>query len=546
MKYFIKRESKVSQFIQIVLHIPCEQNETITLQLAAWRPGRYELTNFAKNIRSFDVFSNGEKVAFQKISKDRWIFTAHSQGEYKIHYEYYCATMNAGSCWSDDELLYLNFSNFIFEVQGREKESIDVSIDIPKTYKIATPLPMVANNTWKANGYQHIMDSPWTAGKNISNQSYKIASSKFHLWWVGDVQFNSLEILEVFKGFTKKMMEDFGGFPADDYHFIFLLLPYQHYHGVEHQFSTVITIGPASKLAEGDLLKKLIGVSSHELYHFWNVCRIRPKELLEYDLSKETYLDTGFILEGITTYMGDYYLLTSGYFSQMDYLKILENQIQKESDNLGWTNESIVESSFNLWLDGYTPGIPEDKVNIYNRGALISFCLDVSLKSDNSGLQMIMKEFWELFGKTGKGYKLYDFLDLVRNYSEKSFMLLNKLLFEKIDIIPFVKTALNSSGIALDLRFEDNTLLHELGIRVNENRKIIQVHPDSKAYSVFMIGDELLLNNDQEPDPLKNFAVTPGNMVKVKRYERIINLPIENDNSRYFPKVSLSFSQYTL
>ncbi|WP_172805199.1 M61 family metallopeptidase [Aquiflexum balticum] len=45
MIYSIFRKSIPSQFIQVHLSLRCSENETIHLQLPAWRPGRYELAN---------------------------------------------------------------------------------------------------------------------------------------------------------------------------------------------------------------------------------------------------------------------------------------------------------------------------------------------------------------------------------------------------------------------------------------------------------------------------------------------------------------------
>ena len=40
-------------------------------QLAAWRPGRYELGNFSQNIRNWCAFDeNGVSLNFKKINKD--------------------------------------------------------------------------------------------------------------------------------------------------------------------------------------------------------------------------------------------------------------------------------------------------------------------------------------------------------------------------------------------------------------------------------------------------------------------------------------------
>ena len=49
----------------------------------------------------------------------------------------------------------------------------------------------------------------------------------------------------------------------------------------------------------------LLHISSHELYHTWNIKAIRPKEMYPYDYSQENYFRTGYVAEGVTTYMGD-------------------------------------------------------------------------------------------------------------------------------------------------------------------------------------------------------------------------------------------------
>jgi predicted metalloprotease with PDZ domain len=174
---------------------------------------------------------------------------------------------------------------------------------------VATALPSSSGLKFQAENFQHLVDSPLMASPTLKLETYQVNGVCFHLWFQGEVHFEMAKLLDGFKAFTLKQMEAFGDFPAEDYHFLFQLLPYKHYHGVEHQYSTVITIGPAEELKDKKLMDELFGVSSHELYHFWNVCRIRPLELLPYDFSKEAYIETGVVAEGVTTYMGEFFLL---------------------------------------------------------------------------------------------------------------------------------------------------------------------------------------------------------------------------------------------
>src|SRR5690606_12039022 len=357
MEYLIYRTSIPSQFIDIQLTLAVTAHETIELQLPAWRPGRYELANYAQKLRFLKVVdSTGQSMLLNKISKDRWSFTAADQGSYRIQYQFHASQMDAGGSWSDDEQLYINFINLAFQVVGREEEETTVRLDLPEHYRIATALPFCGPNILKADGFQHLVDSPLIASPTLQHFTYRVYDHSFHLWFQGEIHFDIAALIQHFTNFTKAQIDSFGDFPADHYHFLFQLLPYSHYHGVEHQFSTVITLGPAAELADPGFMHRLMGVSSHELYHFWNVCRIRPKELLPYDFSKESYIDAGIVLEGVTSYMGDFFLWKSGYYADRDYLDVLEKWINREFEQFGWKNQSITESSWDLWLDGYKPG----------------------------------------------------------------------------------------------------------------------------------------------------------------------------------------------
>ena len=545
MLYYISRNSIPSQNIRVHLTLACVQNETIHLQLPAWRPGRYELANYAQNLKGFRVSFQGEDFLWRKKSKDLWQFQTESPGLYEVHYEYYCNKMDAGGCWSDDRQLYLNFSNFIFEIQERKNEQIQIQLELEENFLVATSLPKKSAHFWESENFQHLMDSPLLASPDLKHDSYKVGRSTFHMWFNGEIHFNLADVKCIFQAFTKKQIEAFGDFPNMDYHFIFQFLPYKHYHGVEHKDSTVITFGPAESLKDKIQLDELIGVSSHELYHYWNVCRIRPKELITYNLAQETYLDTGLILEGVTTYMGDLYLLKSEYFSLEEYLANLQKQLQKECDNFGWQNQTIIESSFDLWLDGYKGGIPDKKVSIYNRGALICLCLDLMLLDENKSLSVVMSDMWREFGKTGKGYTFSDFENLVyarfKNPDEiRSFF--NNYIFGKEDLFKVIISQLSSVGLTISEIFKNGNLIHQWGIRTDSNGTIIQIHPESKAYFSLMLGDKIIELNGRKFD--ENKEEIPNQLILlVERFGRSLKVEIHSSEMKFFPVFELKISE---
>ena len=73
-------------------------------------------------------------------------------------------------------------------------------------------------------------------------------------------------------------------FLTEEYHFLYLFPDRDVRHGVEHEDSTVIASGLRARRSE-DGYMEIIGIASHELYHAWNVKRIRPAEWTPYDFT---------------------------------------------------------------------------------------------------------------------------------------------------------------------------------------------------------------------------------------------------------------------
>lgn len=533
--YQIQCINPASQSIQLELLLHLNESEQVKLQLPAWRAGRYQLANYAQNIRNFGIKNpEGSLVEFKKTSKDRWEFTASVKGGYRICYEYYCGKMDAGSAWVDDEQVYVNLVNCCFEVIGKAELEVEVTLDFPQyPAQISTLIP-ISDSIWKAENFQMLADSTFLSSKKLIHWDYQVSETRFNIWIQGEVHFDQHQFLDRFKAFSERLIQDFGEFPEKEYHFIFQLLPYPHYHGVEHRHGTVITFGPAESLQDSNQMEELLGVSCHELYHAWNVCRIRPKELLPYDFSKETYLDSGLLLEGVTTYMGDLYLLKSDIYDLPTYFKHLEKVIARESASFGWRNHTIAESSMDLWLDGYVSGIPDRKVNIYTHGALLAICLDSLLLPQGSSLAAVMQEMWLKFGKPFIGYEMRDFERLILDkFLDKSVpkAFFTDFVHGKKDLFPTLKSLLGAIGIELKETQNENRLLHQFGIRTDTEGLVLQLHPDSSAYSFLMKNDVILGFSPIESSLLTKF--------QIKRNTRYLEFTLSEEKKDFFPVYKL-------
>ena len=411
-----------SHILLITYTIPGVESEFIEVQLPAWRPGRYEIQNFAKNIQFIEAISGaGEKLSIHKVTKDRWQVATAGENEITIRYSYYAAIQNAGSSYVDEGLWYLNFINFCMYTEGRITEPYTVKLNLPENYNIACGLPSTAPNTLFAKDFYQLVDSPLLASETLQKCAYEVRGVQFTIWMHGNLRPNWRRIERDFRRFSREQIAMIGEFPETDYLFLNLILPNAFYHGVEHHNSTMIVLGPDDE-GEG-LYSDLLGVSSHELFHAWNIIRIRPIELLPYDFTKENYFRTCFVAEGCTTYYGDLFLKRAGVFTDEGYVKELQVYMKRHFENSAQAAQSLADSSFDLWLDGYEKGIPDRKVSVYHKGALVALILDLYLRKKTNHAQSlddVMRLLWVRFGKPFIGYSLEDYIGIVEEVAGES------------------------------------------------------------------------------------------------------------------------------
>ncbi len=503
IKYFFYQKNPASHYIYVDMHINEVKADFLQLQLPTWRPGRYELGNFAKNIKCVEAFNEkNEPLYYTKLTKDLWKINVEKASSIKVTYSYYASELNAGACFADSNQLYVNPIHCCMYVVDRTNEIHQIELQIPDTYKIATSL-IQNNKCLTAANYDELVDSPFMASNNIKTFFYEVNDIKFYMHFNGECQPNIEQFRKDFYAFTKKQIDFWGDFPYNEYHFLFQVLSFKFYHGVEHKKSTVIAIGPGYSINEGLTYEDVLGVSCHELFHTWNIKTIRPKEMMPYNYTKENYASTGYVYEGFTTYYGDKLLFSSDVFTFQQYIETLQDRLLKHFHNFGRYNLSVAASSWETWLDGYLPGAPYRKTNIYDEGSLIAFILDVSIlkaTKNKKSLRDVCLLLYHRFGKNQIGYTEKDIFNLVNEVSGIDLsQFLKKYAYSPSDFEEPLLEAFKYLGF--DLIKQLNPIFSEqyFGFKTIENglySKISIVAPYSPAWKAGLFnGDEILSVN---------------------------------------------------
>jgi predicted metalloprotease with PDZ domain len=505
MKYEFSFELPNRQLIDIKFTIENVTENELIVNLPAWRPGRYELGNFAKNIQRLEVFDGeGNALKFRKTKKDSWTIATEGKSTVVVKYNYYGADLNAGSTYLDEHQLYVNPVNCCMYLPQRISEPCTLILHVPETYKIASDLPLTGNDekVRTAADFHRLADAPFIASDKLQHGSVKVENHTFHLWFMGIVQPDWEKLNKDFERFCLEQLQTMGNLPGLEYHFMFQVLPMFYYHGVEHTYSTVCALGPGETLFNTAFYDELLGVSSHELFHAWNVKTIRPNDMLPYNYEQENYSELGWVYEGVTTYFGDQFLLRSGVFDFKRWTVTFDEKLRKHFTNYARFTQPVAQASFDTWLDGYVPGIPHRKTSIYTEGSLISFILDGILRQ-RSNNEKSLDDFMRLLNadaQAGLGYSkevLIGHLNSLVAYDFKKFY--EHYIEQPNSLEPLIQEYLENLGLEMQVHLPFNKLEHKTGMLLAEVAGFTTIHniaPNSPAeIAGLMIGDQIIAIN---------------------------------------------------
>jgi predicted metalloprotease with PDZ domain len=540
IKYNISYKNPHKHLIDFELTTSTKNKEKLQFQLSAWRPGRYELADFAQNIINWQAYNEkDEKLSFKKITKDLWEVECKNCNEIKIIYNFYANQLDAGACYLDEHQLYINPVHCMFYITDRINDEYHLKMNLPNDYTIASSMLQV-ENVLKVKGYDLLAESPIICSNSLQHDSYSVSGITFNLWFQGKCQPNWKKLKKDFTAFTKSQINHFGGFPVDEYHYFFQITPFRSYHGVEHTKNTVLLLGPGNEIMD-KRYEDLLGVCSHELYHTWNIKAIRPIEMYPYDYTKENYFRTGFVAEGVTTYMGDLMLYNSGVFNWNEFVKTQNQNLERHLMNYGRFNLSVADSGFDNWLDGYKLGAPNRKTSIYPDAALCMLMVDIEIIKNSNGkssLHSVMKELYKEFALKSRGYSENDFQNICVKYGgEKVKEIFKNHIYGTNNYVPSLETALDLVGLQLKEKKNANLSAQYFGfVAIKENERLIikKVEPDSEAdQNEIVVEDEIIEINgikikNNFSDTLKECKNKVTFKIKKKFSEKEITLTIGN------------------
>jgi len=410
-RYSVDLSNVSNDQLTVELIAPPIAKKSIVFYFPKIVPGTYMNSNYGKYVHNLKAFTRaGSELAVKQSGDNSW--------DIKNADKLYRITYKVEDTWDSDiknkvyTMCGTNFEtgkNFVINTpglfgyfDGMKKVAFELSFTKPLGFYAATGLKPVSStgnkDLFHCSNADELYDSPImfslpdTTHIRVGNADvlvavyspHKMATSKF-------IAANLEKLLMVTKNYLK------GKLPVDKYTFIYYFngeqKPLSSSGAWEHSYSSFYSV-PEQPQEEG--IGLWVDISSHEFFHIVTPLTISSREVKEFNFNETVLSKHVWLYEGSTEYYGHHVQVWGGLITPEKFLETLAQKINYSrshyKDDLSFTELST--ESADRHADQYN--------NVYQKGALISACLDLyllKLSGNQYGLRDLKHDLGVKYGK---------------------------------------------------------------------------------------------------------------------------------------------------
>lgn len=386
--------------VKVAMSFEVAGPQPVLLSLPVWAPGHYEIVNFARRLSRFGVTEDGQPRHWDKWDYDTWRVWPGGRGTVTVSFQLAADTLQNASAWARPDFLMANGTNLFLFPRGR-------SLEFPSTVTVHTEAGWLVTTgmhgagtarTYRERNYHDLTDMPFFIGR-YDLDSTQIAGKWTRLASYPAGRFTGVARQQLWHGLAGTIPAEsrvFDATPWDDYT-VFMIFD-ENYPGgsaLEHQSSNVGIYTPEFIGSHG-----LTNVVAHEMFHAWNVKRLRPAAMVpyRYDAAQPTTLL--WVSEGFSDYYADLAQVRGGDIDSAGFLQNTSGHIQTALDA---PPVSVEDASLSVWIH------PTDGTDYlyYDKGSVLGLLLDVLIRdaSDNRrSLDDAMRALYQSTYLKGRGF----------------------------------------------------------------------------------------------------------------------------------------------
>ncbi len=417
VSYRVSFPAAEHRWMQVEVTFPAVPPGPLQVRMSRTSPGRYALHEFAKNV--FDVHvrdGKGTALTPTRPNLHQWDVEGHD-GTVIVSYRVYGDRTDGTYLSVDAAHAHLNMPAALMWARGLQTRAARVTFELPtgRSWRVATQLlPTNDPQTFTAPNLQYLMDSP-TELSAFTLRTFTVEGSApatfrialHHDGTDADADAFARDVQRI----AREELQIFGEFPRFEpgfYTFLSDYLPWVNGDGMEHRNSTVLTSNGA--LRNPAQRKGILRTVAHELFHCWNMERIRARALEPFDFEEADVSGELWLGEGFTSYYDNLIVHRAGLQPLEDTLAELARVIDTVTESPGRRIRSAEEMSrLAPFVDAAVSidrtSWPNTFLSYYTWGSAIALGLDLSLREQSSGrvtLDDFMRTLWTKYGAPGQ------------------------------------------------------------------------------------------------------------------------------------------------
>ena len=386
--------------LNVAMTFDAASRAPVLLSLPAWTPGAYEISNFVHWVSGFGAVQRGQRVQWDKVDPDTWRVRPSGAGPVTVSFTYLADSLDNAMAWSQADFAFFNGTNLFLYPEGR-------GLDFPATVTVRTDAGWNVVTSMRArpgrftygeSNYHDLVDMPFFVGR-FDVDSAQVAGKWHRLatYPAGALKDSArADVWNAIRRMAPAETAVFGETGWPDYTTL-MVFPGGGGSGsaLEHARSHLGIYGT-------DLIGTPIlhDITAHEMFHSWNVKRLRPADMWPYRYDRWMPTTWLWVSEGITDYYAPLAITRGGVVPEEYLWENLTEKMQQVNDA---PPVALEDASLSTWIH------PQDATGYlyYPKGALAGFLLDVMIRdaSDNRrSLDTVMRDLYQADYQHGRGF----------------------------------------------------------------------------------------------------------------------------------------------
>lgn len=435
-RYFVNFNNVEKDQLVVALSTPKVTTDKIEFHMPKIVPGTYEIYDFGRFISNFRAEDSlGNKLVHRKLDDNRYeINNAQKLARitYKVEDTFDTKKGNkvfepGGTNIEEGKNFVINTFGVFGYLDGMKDLPFHLECTQPEGFYGATALKQkkIGKDVveYSAPNYFELSDSPFMLNKpdtiNIDLKGTDVVVSVYSpngVMKADDIREDITNIMFAQKAYLG------GSLPVDHYAILIYLFEGRSGSGasgaLEHSYSTLFSL---PELDAKTLSQSIKDVTAHEFFHIVTPLNIHSEHIHDYDFINPSMSQHLWMYEGSTEYAAQHMQATAGMFEFEEFLSVMRSKINSSTSIY---NDTL---PFTVMSKGALDEHESQYGNVYEKGALISMCLDIlliDLSNGEKNLRWLLNELSKDYGKhkAFEDDKLFDIIEEMTYPEVRSFL----------------------------------------------------------------------------------------------------------------------------